>query len=97
MEPIGRNDALVPVCSECATETPIATFAPEMAYEPDDRMPTWIDSRVAKAPAATWSGGMGLEHEPGRWVGAKRVDPSKSNAAREERRRRAAARNGGGK
>ncbi len=39
LEPLGRDDALVFVCSGCATERPVAKFGPERGFEPQGSLP----------------------------------------------------------
>jgi hypothetical protein len=88
-EPLGRGDAFVNVCAGC-NEPPIASFGPELPYEPDDRMPTLADSRMAWAPAAAPGGG---------WVGGKSVRGATSveRTAKRKARRDAVAKSGGGR
>jgi hypothetical protein len=61
-------------------------------------MPTFADSRAARAPAAAWVGGMEMEYEPGqKWVGGKRPGETTSaeRTAKREARRVAAAKKAG--
>lgn len=46
-EPLGKNDALVAVCSDCATEKPIAREA-SLAYEPPPKSTETVKRAIAR-------------------------------------------------
>ena len=87
-EPLGRDDAVVNVCAECASP-PIAKHGPEISYQPEDRCPSVADSRRARAPEAAWVGGHPLDVEPGkRWTGGPDKRARGGNRTEQRRRRR---------
>jgi hypothetical protein len=87
-EPLGRNDAMVNVCDECASP-PVSRFGPELAYEPGDRMPTMDDARTAKAPLPLAHGGSFDDPMLSReWSNTKKRTPRAGNANRTKRQAR---------
>lgn len=85
-EPLGRNDALVNVCDDCATQRPLSKFGPEAGYEANDPRVSADDARGSRAPAVNWRG-----RDVQGWVGKRKKRPGSRWTKRPSRKQRAVA------